>query len=106
MGGTGGSGGTGGAAGVGGTGGAAGMGGTGGALLCQPGTMAPCYSGPPGTEGVGQCAAGTQTCNPDGMAYGPCIGEILPAAEICDAAMHDENCDGHPGCVCGDGTVD
>src|SRR5262249_4786340 len=104
AGGTGGIGGTGGAGGAGGTGGAAGVGGAGGGLVCQPGSSAPCYSGPPGTEGVGQCAAGTQTCNADGMAYGACMGEVLPATEMCDVAMQDEDCDGQLACACGNGT--
>ena len=59
---------------------------------CQPGTTRACYSGPAGTQGVGICRAGTQACTPDGLGWGACGGETLPAAEICDAA--DNNCNG------------
>ncbi len=48
-----------------------------------------CYSGPAGTAGVGRCVAGTQTCN-NGM-WGPCVGEVVPAAESCNGL--DDDCD-------------
>ena len=48
-----------------------------------------CYDGPAGTEGVGACLAGVQTCA--GATYRGCVGQVLPAAEHCDGA--DENCD-------------
>jgi hypothetical protein len=51
-----------------------------------------CYTGPAGTAGVGQCRAGTQTCLAT-LAWGPCTGEVLPAAEICDNTT-DEDCNG------------
>ncbi|MBN1774009.1 MAG: putative metal-binding motif-containing protein [Deltaproteobacteria bacterium] len=51
-----------------------------------------CYDGPAGTEGVGACAAGVQTCA--GGEYRECVGQILPAAERCDGI--DEDCDGVP----------
>ena len=57
----------------------------GGAPLAQA-----CYTGPVGTENVGPCVAGTQTCG--GGAYGACVGQITPQLEICDAA--DNDCDG------------
>ena len=69
-----------------------GTGGAGGSE-CAPGTVAPCYGGPEGTEGVGLCKTGEQICNPDGMSYGPCAGEVLPAAENCTNPS-DEDCDG------------
>ncbi|MGI5862952.1 MAG: MopE-related protein, partial [Myxococcales bacterium] len=50
-----------------------------------------CYSGPVGTEGVGVCHAGTQTCAAG--AWSECAGEVLPAEEVCDAL--DNDCDGH-----------
>jgi alpha-tubulin suppressor-like RCC1 family protein len=50
----------------------------------------PCYDGPPGTDGVGQCAAGVSTCR-DGR-YGACEGAVRPAVEACDGA--DDDCDG------------
>ena len=30
-----------------------------------------CYGGPDGTEGVGVCTGGTQTCLPDASGFGP-----------------------------------
>jgi hypothetical protein len=70
-------------------------GGTGTSTPCEPGTTAPCYSGPEGTEGVGACAAGTMECKADGTGYGACSGEVLPAADDC-ATPEDEDCDGAP----------
>ncbi len=49
-----------------------------------------CYGGPAGTEGVGLCRAGTETCA--GGTFGACVGAVLPAAEVCDGA--DQDCDG------------
>ena len=49
-----------------------------------------CYSGPVATLGVGECRAGRRFCV-DG-AYGDCVGEVLPAPEICDG--RDNSCDG------------
>lgn len=43
--------------------------------------------------GVGSCKSGTQICNAEGSAYGPCTGEVLPAPEDCSQPA-DENCDG------------
>ncbi|WP_437674630.1 MopE-related protein [Sorangium sp. So ce131] len=72
--------------------------------VCLPGEVVPCYSGPPGTAGVGLCAAGTATCDALGTALGPCEGEVLPAAETC-ATPVDDDCDGAvneegAGCAC------
>ncbi|MCA9542243.1 MAG: putative metal-binding motif-containing protein, partial [Myxococcales bacterium] len=50
-----------------------------------------CYSGPPGTAGVGVCVAGEQTCV-DGALSG-CNGEVLPAPEACGNNL-DEDCNG------------
>ena len=89
-----GGGGTGGAQGGAGGGGAGGTaGGAGGGTVCNPGEMASCYDGPPATLGVGICKAGTQQCQLDGLSYGPCTGQVLPAVEDC-ASPGDENCDG------------
>jgi hypothetical protein len=76
---------------------AQGGGGAGGGLVCTPGAVEACYTGPAGTLGVGSCAAGTATCSADGTVLGPCVGEVLPAAESC-STPDDEDCDGAPGC--------
>ena len=68
---------------------------------CTPGQVEACYSGPAGTEDVGECSAGAATCGDDG-AWGPCVGEVVPARETCDAPG-DEDCDGVDPCV-GDGS--
>lgn len=60
---------------------------------CVPGEEVACYSGPPGTEGQGACAAGVQTCAPDGLGFGACADEVLPAPELCGNAV-DDDCDG------------
>jgi len=44
-----------------------------------------CYTGPNGTEGIGACAAGTQTCV--GGMWGPCGGYVLPSADTCNAHL-------------------
>ena len=49
-----------------------------------------CYTGPAGTEGVGVCAPGTQSCG-SGV-WGACAGETTPTGEACDGA--DNDCDG------------
>lgn len=67
-----------------------------GAPLCDPGDTKPCYSGPPDTLGMGLCVAGEQTC--DQGTFGPCEGEVLPAAETCDDPG-DEDCDGFDPCT-------
>ncbi|WP_437594245.1 hypothetical protein [Sorangium sp. So ce1000] len=74
-----------------------GGGGGGGASVCVPGSPLSCYSGLPGTQGVGLCATGAQTCLQDGTGYGPCIGEVTPSAEDC-ATEADEDCDGTGRC--------
>lgn len=86
--GTGGAGGTGGGAGA-----SSGGGGAGGAPECaMSGAEQACYSGPEGTENVGICAGGTQTCQPGGT-WGDCEGEVVPGIETC-ASDADEDCDG------------
>jgi hypothetical protein len=71
---------------------------------CVPNAVVPCYSGPQATLNVGNCKAGTQACNAQGSAYGPCVGETVPATETCNV-FGDEDCDGKineegAGCVC------
>jgi len=58
---------------------------------CQDGDTRSCYSGPPGTEGVGTCAPGLETCV-DGQFNGICLGDVTPFVEHCDGV--DEDCDG------------
>lgn len=61
---------------------------------CEPGTMQACYTGPMATQHVGACQDGTQTCDADGMGYGPCTGDVLPAAtDSCETPV-DDDCDG------------
>lgn len=57
---------------------------------CENGETRPCYTGPPETEGVGQCTAGIQTCVL--AVWGECVGVILPQIEECDG--EDNDCDG------------
>ncbi len=63
--------------------------------VCVPGSMDACYTGPMSTDGVGICAPGMALCADDGLGYGPCEGQVLPAAENCLLA-EDEDCDGMP----------
>ena len=100
--GTGGAGGAGGAGGEsGGAGGAGGTGNTGGAGgttsstgVCEPGQMQSCYTGPDGTEGVGECKAGTETCQEDGAGWGACQDPTTPKPETCEFET-DEDCDSY-----------
>ncbi|WAS92780.1 hypothetical protein [Nannocystis punicea] len=49
-----------------------------------------CYGGPAGTEGVGLCRAGVETCDWFGR-WGPCVGEVTPQQQDC-ATPEDESC--------------
>jgi len=60
---------------------------------CNPGDMMACYTGAPGTFGVGLCKAGSRSCNTDGSGFGLCVGEVLPTTEICGDGK-DNDCDG------------
>jgi hypothetical protein len=57
---------------------------------CEVGDMVACYTGPSGTVNVGTCRAGWRTCG--STSWGPCVGEIFPAAETCTGI--DANCNG------------
>jgi Putative metal-binding motif len=57
---------------------------------CTPGQSFSCYNGPNGTADAGVCRYGIQSC--DGGQYGPCVGEVVPAAEACNNL--DDNCNG------------
>lgn len=59
---------------------------------CIPGQVQTCYSGPPGTENVGACRAGSHACDPLGQ-FGTCNEEVLPRTEACFTGR-DEDCDG------------
>lgn len=60
---------------------------------CQYQDTRPCYSGPSGTDGVGACTAGVNTCNPEGRWELWCDGEVVPSSEDCDNGV-DDDCDG------------
>lgn len=89
-------------------GGGAGGGGAGGGSVCAPGEMKPCYSGPDGTDGVGACTSGMQSCLANGEGFGPCLGEVVPQEETCSTLV-DDDCDGManeggPDCNCTPGS--
>ncbi|WP_437301738.1 MopE-related protein [Sorangium sp. So ce388] len=65
----------------------------GASCVCPPGQRVSCYSGPPGTADVGECASGTALCDAQGTSLGPCEGEALPQPESC-ATPADDDCDG------------
>jgi hypothetical protein len=67
---------------------------------CKPGESRPCYGGPPNTKDVGQCRAGTQQCLPSVGFEKTCVGEVLPAKEVCDDGK-DNDCNGlvDEGCI-------
>ncbi len=86
------------------------------ASVCPPGSYLPCYTGPPGTAGVGACLAGTSSCDPSGTGFGECSDEITPSVETCSGGL-DDDCDGFtdcgdpdcntdPACSCAPGEVD
>jgi beta-propeller repeat-containing protein len=79
-----------------------------GVAVCTPGATESCYDGPPGTEGVGICKAGTHTCMDDGSGFEACMDQVEPQNEKCDTP-EDEDCDGAspselPGC-CAPGAI-
>lgn len=61
--------------------------------VCVPGTVESCYTGAPGTEGVGSCVAGSRKCAPDGLSFSNCDGQVLPRWEEC-ANQVDDDCNG------------
>ncbi len=58
---------------------------------CTSGSTNACYNGTSATAGVGACKKGVQICT-SAQAWGPCLGEKLPAKETCNAK--DDDCDG------------
>ena len=72
---------------------------------CTRGATRPCYTGPAGTQGVGICRPGTQTCiassSGTGTVWSVCTGEQRPnPTEICTTSV-DDNCNGmvNEGCT-------
>lgn len=70
---------------------------------CSAPSTRTCYDGPSGTESVGACRQGQNTCV-DGAYSSECAGQVLPAAEICNSS--DDDCNGLvddgaslPGCL-------
>ncbi len=69
------------------------------------GLVEPCYTGPPGTLGVGSCAAGEVAC---GAVV--CVGEVVPGIPDEPCNGEDDDCDGEvdeadEGCVCEPGAT-
>ena len=65
---------------------------------CMPGDVATCSQDAggkpvtfPGGKPIGACKYGSKTCV-DGGKWGPCIGAVPPASEICNKI--DDDCDG------------
>lgn len=76
---------------------------------CLDGEQQPCYGGPMGTQDVGVCVGGTQTCV-GGAWPASCDGDVLPGSESCNGL--DDDCDaatdeGNPGggAACATGLV-
>lgn len=72
-------------------------GGDGSTTDCDAGSTRDCYSGPPGTENVGACMIGSETCDAEGADWGACTGEVLPTTEVDTEpgqTLVDEDCDG------------
>jgi hypothetical protein len=65
---------------------------------CTQGQTRPCYTGGAGTQGVGACHNGVQTCDANGQWGAACTGQQLPTSENCCDAL-DHNCNGLPGCL-------
>ena len=72
---------------------------------CTIDAMEVCYTGPAGTQGVGICRPGTQTCiassSGTGTVWSVCTGEQRPnPTEICTTSV-DDNCNGmvNEGCT-------
>lgn len=64
---------------------------------CLPGSMEACYTGPIETIDVGVCRGGLRVCDPDGIGYGPCVGQVVPTTDVC-ATSADDDCDPNTSC--------
>ncbi len=62
-------------------------------LLCEPGETQECYGGPMGSQDVGACVGGTQTCSEDGLTWSECQGAVVPILEVCENSI-DDDCNG------------
>ncbi len=58
--------------------------------VCLPNEGTSCYTGPGGTEGVGECHAGTKTCGTYGNNWGSCLEQVTPITEICANGLNDD----------------
>ncbi len=56
---------------------------------CIDGHTKTCYDGEAGTQGIGICSEGTQTCS--GGHWSACSGQVMPDPEICDGLDNDCN---------------
>jgi hypothetical protein len=57
---------------------------------CDDGDSQWCYTGNPIHVSIGECQAGTQSC--DGGTWGDCLDDVTPIDEQCDGL--DNDCDG------------
>jgi hypothetical protein len=79
---------------------------------CSAGSVLTCWEAADGSslgaqpeQLLGECRLGTRACGEDGV-WGACTGAVSPsAADLCDIAGSDNDCDGVPneGCPCGAG---
>ncbi|MBZ0120806.1 MAG: hypothetical protein K8H88_27680, partial [Sandaracinaceae bacterium] len=69
---------------------------------CAPGSVQPCFLGPPGHRDVGACIDGTQRCEGSGEfgTWGACTGGISPGADVCDGLDNDCNGCADDGACC------
>ncbi len=68
------------------------------AEVCTPNAKLSCYPGPPGTENVGACIAGTQRCYADGAGKTACDGAVVPRINVCGTSA-DLSCGTQKTCV-------
>jgi hypothetical protein len=73
-----------------------------GGCVCAANQTQSCYTGPAGTQGLGTCHGGTQSCLLDGGVggWGPCTGEVTPVQGDCDHASCTGPNNPNPGCAC------
>jgi hypothetical protein len=68
------------------------------ATFCVPGSIpslpTSCYTGTPGTEGIGDCVGGVLGCNNAGTAFDDCIGEVVDAPFPDCQGDGDADCNG------------